>query len=70
MSDRPDSSPATSLMNLSEPLSWTVDLPETWVVEPDNANRQYNRHVHTGNIPDNLAMGQTNLGHAEVTDHP
>jgi len=72
-SDRPYSSPATSLTSLSKllvPLSWTVELLETWMEEPGNASVQYNRHVHTGNIPDNLAMGQTNLGHAEVTDHP
>ena len=47
-----------------------MELPETWVEEPGNASVQYNWHVHTGIIPDNLAMGQTNLKHAEVTDHP
>jgi len=40
------------------------------VEEPGNASVQYNLRVNTGNIPDNLAMAQTNLRHAEVTDHP
>jgi len=69
-SNRPDSSPATSLTSLLEPLSWTVELPGTWVEGLGYASVQYNRLVHIGNIPDNLAMGQTNLGHAEVTGHP
>jgi len=56
VSERPDSSPVTSLLNLPELLSWIVDLPETWVVKPDNASSQYNPHVHTGNILGNLAM--------------
>jgi len=40
------------------------------VEEPGNASMQYNRHVHNRNIPNNLATGQTNLGHAEVMGHP
>jgi len=45
-----------------------VELPETWVEEPDNASEQYNQHADTGNIPNNFAMGQTNLEHAEAMD--
>ena len=69
-SDRPDLGPATSLTSLSEPFSRTAELPETWVEGPGHVSVQYNRHVHTGNIPDNLTMEQMNLGHVEVMDHP
>jgi len=66
-SDRPDSGPATSLTSLSEPLSWTAELPETWVEGPGHASVQYNRPVHTGNIPDILAMARMNLEHDNLS---
>jgi len=69
-SDRPDLGPATSLTSLSEPFSRTAELPETWVEGPGHASMQYNRLVHTGNIPDILAMAQMNLEYDEVTGHP